>query len=179
MLQFYSENDPNFGYLSNLFCKKHMKQFNLEIDGKKWNSVEHYFQAQKFLGTDNTDYIEYADLIQKASTPYIAKILASQKITGGYTWRVKLNTIIQKYKEKGVSIRPDWDIIKNDVMLKAVYAKFQQNTTLKDKLILTGDDILIEHTTRDSYWGDGGDGSGENKLGNILMRVRAMLITNS
>jgi len=31
---------------------------------------------------------------------------------------------------------------------------------------------LIEHTKKDSYWGDGGNGSGKNKLGKILMKVR-------
>jgi len=36
----------------------------------------------------------------------------------------------------------------------------------------TGDKILIEHTYKDSYWADGGDGSGQNWLGKILMIVR-------
>lgn len=32
--------------------------------------------------------------------------------------------------------------------------------------------MLIEHTTKDNYWGDGGDGSGQNKLGKALMKLR-------
>jgi hypothetical protein len=35
-----------------------------------------------------------------------------------------------------------------------------------------GDALLVEHTASDSYWGDGGDGSGKNRLGHILMCVR-------
>ena len=35
--------------------------------------------------------------------------------------------------------------------------------------------ILVEHTGRDCLWGDGGDGSGLNTLGKILMRVRERL----
>jgi len=35
---------------------------------------------------------------------------------------------------------------------------------------------LMEHTSRDTYWADGGDGSGENMLGIILMRVRTRLL---
>ena len=31
---------------------------------------------------------------------------------------------------------------------------------------------IIEHSENDRYWGDGGDGSGRNKLGQILMEVR-------
>ena len=34
---------------------------------------------------------------------------------------------------------------------------------------------LVEHTTNDAYWGDGGDGSGTNMLGRILMEVRERL----
>lgn len=30
----------------------------------------------------------------------------------------------------------------------------------------------MEHTANDSYWGDGGDGSGKNMLGRILMEIR-------
>jgi ribA/ribD-fused uncharacterized protein len=39
-------------------------------------------------------------------------------------------------------------------------------------LLGTGDAKLVEHTERDAYWGDGGDGSGQNRLGQILMQVR-------
>jgi len=34
---------------------------------------------------------------------------------------------------------------------------------------------LIEHTENDDFWGDGGDGSGRNELGRILMAVRDAL----
>jgi hypothetical protein len=34
---------------------------------------------------------------------------------------------------------------------------------------------LVEQTDRDSYWGDGGDGSGKNRLGHLLMRLREEL----
>jgi predicted NAD-dependent protein-ADP-ribosyltransferase YbiA (DUF1768 family) len=32
---------------------------------------------------------------------------------------------------------------------------------------------LVEHTKKDKYWADGGDGSGKNRLGELLMKVRA------
>ncbi len=44
-------------------------------------------------------------------------------------------------------------------MYKAVYDKFYQNDTLCALLIGTGDKEPVEHTSRDRYWGDGGDGS--------------------
>jgi N-glycosidase YbiA len=60
-------------------------------------------------------------------------------------------------------------------MRAAVLAKFTQHDDLKEILLGTGDALLIEHTTKDSYWGDGGDGSGKNMLGQILMSVREEL----
>jgi hypothetical protein len=46
---------------------------------------------------------------------------------------------------------------------------------VKAKLLATKDAMLIEHTAKDSYWGDGGDGRGKNMLGQILMSVRKEL----
>jgi predicted NAD-dependent protein-ADP-ribosyltransferase YbiA (DUF1768 family) len=43
-------------------------------------------------------------------------------------------------------------------------------------LLATGDAELVEHTTNDSYWGDGGDGSGKYMLGRILMQLRDRLL---
>ncbi|MAZ56127.1 MAG: swarming motility protein YbiA, partial [Flavobacteriales bacterium] len=45
----------------------------------------------------------------------------------------------------------------------------------KKYLLSTGDRELVEHTTRDSFWGDGGDGTGANQLGKGLMRIRTQL----
>ena len=60
-------------------------------------------------------------------------------------------------------------------MLKALRCKFNDNPELKKKLLATGNKRLIEHTHNDSYWADGGDGSGKNKLGKLLERVRSEL----
>jgi len=39
----------------------------------------------------------------------------------------------------------------------------------------TGDAELVEHSHNDRYWADGGDGSGQNRLGQLLMELRAQL----
>jgi ribA/ribD-fused uncharacterized protein len=57
-------------------------------------------------------------------------------------------------------------------MREAVRAKFTQHPELLALLLATGDAHLVEHTANDSYWGDGGDGSGNNMLGRILMQLR-------
>ena len=72
-------------------------------------------------------------------------------------------------------LRPDWEEVKDEVMLQALRMKFSQNPEIAKELLATGDAILIENTRNDDYWADGGDGSGKNKLGLLLMQVREEL----
>jgi hypothetical protein len=58
-------------------------------------------------------------------------------------------------------------------MMIALRLKFDQNPLLKRKLIETESRELIEHTIKDRYWGDGGDGTGKNRLGILLMKLRS------
>jgi len=46
-------------------------------------------------------------------------------------------------------------------------------------LLATEDAIIVEHTENASFWGDGGDGSGRNVLGRILVEVREELRSTS
>ncbi len=119
--------------------------FPIEIDGICWPTSEHYFQSQKFVDA------ELAEAIQQVPSPMIAARMG---------------------RSRNHPIRTDWEAIKDDVMYRAVRAKFIQHAGLRNMLLATGDAEIIEHTTNDSYWGDRGDGGGLNKLGKILMRVR-------
>ena len=60
-------------------------------------------------------------------------------------------------------------------MYKALLAKFTQHSYLRKLLLETKERDLIEHSLYDSYWGDGGDGSGKNRLGELLMQLRREL----
>lgn len=119
--------------------------FPIKLDGKMWHTTEHYFQAQKFEDK------QYQEKIRKELSPMIAARLGRDR------------------KQK---LRNDWESVKNNVMEKALLAKFTQHEELKELLISTGDAKLIEHTSNDAYWGDGGDGKGKNFLGRLLMKVR-------
>jgi N-glycosidase YbiA len=65
--------------------------------------------------------------------------------------------------------RKDWESVKDRIKCEAVLAKFTQHADLRETLLATGDSKIVEHTENDSHWGDG---SGKNRLGQILMRVR-------
>ena len=60
-------------------------------------------------------------------------------------------------------------------MGEVLRAKFTQHPQLRSLLLSTGDAELVEHTANDNYWADGGDGSGKNRLGQLLMELRSEL----
>jgi N-glycosidase YbiA len=122
--------------------------YPITIDDQVWPTSEHYFQAQKFLDK------EYQLAIRST-------ISAMQAAKMG--------------RDRKRVLRDDWELVKDTVMRTAVRVKFQQHPQLAALLLSTGDALLVEHTKNDRYWGDGGDGSGRNMLGQILMEVREEL----
>jgi ribA/ribD-fused uncharacterized protein len=123
--------------------------YPIEIDGRIWHTSEHYFQSQKF--PDET----HIEAIRREPSPMIAARMG---------------------RSRERPLRPDWESIKEDVMRRAVHEKFQQHEALRELLLSTGDAFIVEHTSNDAYWGDGGDGQGLNRLGEILMEVRDQLL---
>lgn len=89
-----------------------------------------------------------------------------------------------KHLGRKVTIRPDWEEIKDDVMYEIVKNKFC-NPGLAAKLLKTGDEVLCEG----NYWHDNYWGACEcpkckmlprrNQLGKTLMRVREELKNGS
>ena len=141
VIKFYKVTDP-FGCFSNF------APYPIELDGLIWPTSEHYFQAQKFAGT------EFAEEIRRAKSPMIAARMG---------------------RDRSKPLRADWERAKDEVMRRAVRAKFTQHARLREILLATGDALIVEHTRNDSYWGDGGDGQGRNMLGQILVSVREEL----
>lgn len=79
-----------------------------------------------------------------------------------------------KYMGRRVSLRPDWEDVKEGIMKDIVRCKFEQHPDLADKLVSTGNCVLTEgNTWNDRYWGvDLRTGRGANHLGQILMELR-------
>lgn len=79
-----------------------------------------------------------------------------------------------KSKQKGrrIELRRDWEQVKDDIMYVICKDKFTRNEDLKQRLLETGKEELIEgNVWNDKYWGMCG-GQGKNKLGKILMLIR-------
>lgn len=71
--------------------------------------------------------------------------------------------------------RPDWDAVKEFVMLDILRHKADQHEYVRRKLLETGERTLIENSWRDAYWGWGPNRDGRNMLGTLWMQVRAEL----
>jgi ribA/ribD-fused uncharacterized protein len=79
-----------------------------------------------------------------------------------------------------------WNKIADSIVYEANLAKFSQNQDLKDLLLATNDDEIIEASPYDNIWGNGlnitdtlktpkDQWKGENRLGKALMKVRNTL----
>jgi len=110
------------------------------LDGKIWATSEHYYQAMKSTDPAMQDYI------RTCGKPSVAKEMG------------------------GMTHNPNWDAMKDGVMRKCLRAKFMANLDIKEKLLGTGDALLIEASPGDFYWGEGSTKTGKNRLGVLLPR---------
>ena len=129
-------------------CFSNFSAHGFVLEGTYWPTSEHYFQAQKFAGTTSEEDV------RRATTPREAA---------------------NRGRDRRRPLRPDWEAVKDDVMRRAVRRKFEAYGDIRDLLLGTGDEEIVENAPGDFYWGCGADGSGKNMLGIILMEVRAAL----
>lgn len=120
----------------------------IEFEGITYPSVEHAYQAAKSL--DPADRKRIAAIADPAEAKRAGRALTQ---------------------------RADWETAKFDVMERCVREKFTRHPDLRAKLIATGNAILEEgNSWGDRVWGVY-QGQGENRLGKILMKIRAELRT--
>ena len=93
-----------------------------------------------------------------------------------------LSASAAKQHGRVVPLREDWEEVKYDIMVDVLRAKFSQNSTMKEVLLSTGDEELLENTTgwHDNTWGSCSCSRcagipGKNLLGKALMQVRSEL----
>lgn len=115
----------------------------IDFEGKKYPTSEHAFQAAKTLDEGEREKVR------------LAKKPGSAKALG-----------------KKVSLRDNWKFTRTAWMETILRIKFA-NPVLREKLRATGNADLVEgNTWGDTFWGVS-RGKGENRLGKILMKIRA------
>ena len=99
-----------------------------ELDGHKWKTVEHYYQANKFKNTNKEFYLLFSlDSKSKISEDVDLAIAAGSK-----SGRHKGNSL----RSKDIKIDPNYYGNKDEQALeKALYAKFTQNIEFKKKVV--------------------------------------------
>lgn len=140
--------DGEYRFLSNFY------PVTLRLDdGLTYSTLEHAYQAMK-----STDLVE-REKFTRIPSPGRAK----------------------KFGQR-IRMRPDWDDVKVGTMYALLRIKFgleepvtAEQQELGQRLLATGDALLIEgNTWGDEFWGQCG-GRGLNYLGMLLMRVRTEL----
>ncbi len=115
-------------------------------------STEHYFQSEKFRGTDES----YRRHVLSRPDPKSAAAAG---------------------RNRNKPIRSRWGSLRIPVMQVALWLKFTQNPGLQRRLLETAPYQLVEDSPMDAYWGWGADRRGENQLGRCLEALRERLAT--
>ncbi len=106
---------------------------------------------------------EHAYQASKSNNQEVRELIS--KLKDGWT---------AKGRGKNIRVRDNWNEIRVEVMREILIAKFSQNEELKQMLIDTGKERLVEENDwNDTFWGVC-NGKGENILGRLLMSVRML-----
>lgn len=133
-------------------------------------SGDYYFLSNFFpayIKYEGLGYNTTENAFQAAKTEDYSQRCALQSVAPGKAKRYGRN----------VTLRPDWEFLKDGIMLDLLRQKFAKEP-LREKLIATGDAKLVEGNQHgDVYWGVC-NGTGLNKLGELLMKVRGELVVD-
>lgn len=158
------EKQGKLYYYSGSKENKWLSTFNLanpfKYNGMEYPTVEHAFHAQKVADDDPmVEEYRYAlsTIVDDVLTPNDAKKF------GGKT----------SFKENNFTLRSDWNSVRLKIMEEISREYYQSNKEFIDKLINTGEKLLIHKGFRiDDYWGVKKEDKGENNHGKILMKLR-------
>ncbi|KAH6757857.1 cytidine/deoxycytidylate deaminase family protein [Perilla frutescens var. hirtella] len=157
---FYKTWDP-YGAFSN-FSLHPIRMPDENGEYYSWPSVEHYYQAHKFVGLDDPVAKTCLKEIKNAKSPEEAARLGRRT-----------------QRQRPDLVRADWDSVKIDVMYRALKCKFSTYPYLASMLLSTAGSVLVEASPHDLFWGGGRDGEGLNYLGRLLMQLRSEFLAGS
>tara|TARA_R110000850_G_C9755500_1_gene445823 strand:- start:144 stop:578 length:435 start_codon:yes stop_codon:yes gene_type:complete len=137
-------------------------------DEHRW--LSNFHPASIKVGDIVFPTVEHAYIAAKSEIPFSPIDLE---------WFIGLSAGKVKRVGRKLDLRADWDKIKLSVMLDLTKIKYSEaNPELRDLLIATGDQEIIEgNHWNDTFWGVC-DGVGRNWLGQIIMGVRNEIVVD-
>lgn len=145
------ETDNEIYFFTTAFeCFSTFTAHRVDIWGKSFATAEHAYQWKKY----EESAPDISEQISKANSPDAVK------------------RISDVHKDK---MPEGWHERKASVMEEILQAKAQQHTDVREALERSGGKIIIENSPVDVYWGNGPDGSGENMIGKIWMKIRSSI----
>ncbi|HMR73071.1 MAG TPA: NADAR family protein [Candidatus Saccharibacteria bacterium] len=137
-------------YEREFFVFSNFSSFQVFYRGRLWPTSEHAYQAARFSAVCS-GLEEQCFQARSAHEAY---------------------RIMQANRDKE---RPGWMDEKVGVMYEICRAKLIQNPYIKEKLLLTNNELIVEDSPKDPFWGWGPDRQGRNELGKIWMKLREEL----
>lgn len=129
-----------------------------ELDGHKWKTVEHYYQANKFKNTNKEFYL----LFSKDSGSKISEDVELAKIAGSKSGKHKGETL----RGKDIKIDPEFYGGQEESLLEnAIYAKFNQDKTDLKQALMQTKKAKLQHYKKGA----------EPDIANTLMLVRSRM----
>lgn len=123
----------------------------VRIWGKTFPTSEHAYQWKKY----SSSYPKIAESILAAVSPHAVKQIADL------------------HKPE---VSPEWYEKRVVIMEEILQVKAEQHKDVRDALKRTGSRIIVENSPVDSFWGTGPDGTGENQMGEIWMKIRLKIL---
>lgn len=134
-------------YTPKFYVLNNFSAHAIEFKGRLYPTAEHAYQASKCTDPDGQE------IIRGARSPIQAKFLANE------TYRDAKD--------------PDWESKKVAVVEEILRAKLAQHPEAREALRESGHEDIVEDSPTDYFWGEGADGSGQNVLGKLWMKLRA------
>jgi ribA/ribD-fused uncharacterized protein len=137
---------PIHFYTPRFYVFNNFSAHAIEYKGKLYPTSEHAYQAAKCTDPHGQE------AIRSARSPLQAKTLANE------TYRAAKD--------------PDWASKKVAMLEEILRAKLAQHPEAQEALRESGQEDIVEDSPTDYFWGEGADGTGQNMLGKLWMKLR-------
>ena len=138
-----------FFYEQEFYVLSNFSSFCIDWRGRLFHTSEAVYHFEKFEGR-----------------PDIQNLIADAK---------SAHEALKIARRNEALVAPGWDAVRTETMEEILIEKVRQHEYVRRKLLETGDRELVENSWRDSFWGIGKDGKGQNTLGKLWMKIREML----